>query len=40
LMCPHFFYEALVGSWFLRKMVFGLRTGGFSPKSNVWTSTN
>ena len=37
---PHFFWDALVGSWFLRVMVLGFRCAGFSPKRRVWTSTN
>ena len=40
LIIPHFFCDAFVGSWFLRRRVFGLRTGGFSPKRSVCTSTN
>ena len=40
LINPHFFWLALVGSWFLSKMVFGFNGGGFSPKSSVYTSTN
>ena len=35
LIMPHFFCDAFVGSWFLRRSVFGFSTGGFSPKRSV-----
>lgn len=40
LIMPHFFWLALVGSWFFSWIVLGFRGAGLSPKSKVWTSTN